>query len=95
MISINRICLLALAIGLLYRSVAQAHEGHEHGPIDPSVRAWTFANTGLQIKGSYLTSNAGKVRVRRIDGIVVSIEIEELIISDKNFIERKVLQCNS
>lgn len=73
-------------------TVLRAHDGHEHGPADPSVRAWTFVDTGAHIHGAYVASRDGKVQVRRTDGTIVSLEIEKLTIMDKNWIERKAAQ---
>lgn len=75
-------------------TVLHAHEGHEHGPTDPSVRAWTLVDTGAHIHGAYVASRDGKVQVRRTDGTIVSLEIEKLTILDKNWIERKAAQVN-
>ncbi len=73
-------------------TVSRAHEGHEYGPADPSVRVWTFADTGAHIHGAYVGSRDGKVQVRRTDGTVISLEIEKLTILDQKWIERKVAQ---
>ncbi|MFY7699425.1 MAG: YHYH protein, partial [Burkholderiaceae bacterium] len=62
------------------------------GPADPSVRVWTFADTGAHIHGAYVASRDGKVQVRRTDGTVISLEIEKLTILDQKWIERKVAQ---
>ncbi len=73
-------------------TVSRAHEGHEHGSADPSVRVWTFADTGAHIHGAYVASRDNKVQVRRTDGTVISLEIEKLTILDQKWIERKVAQ---
>ena len=80
-------------ITFLFVSVfAQAHEGHEHGPTDPSVRVWTYGDTGAHIHGAYVASRDGKVQVRRTDGSIVSLEIGKLTVSDQRWIERKAAQ---
>lgn len=83
---------LTIAFLLIAGTVSRAHEGHEHGPEDPSVRVWTFSDTGAHIHGAYIVSRDGKVQVRRTDGTVISIEIEKLTTLDQKWIERKVAQ---
>ena len=83
---------MTIAALLFLGTVSRAHEGHEHGPADPSVRVWTFADTGANIHGAYVASRDGKVQVRRTDGTVISLEIEKLTILDQKWIERKVAQ---
>jgi Raf kinase inhibitor-like YbhB/YbcL family protein len=77
---------------LLVGTVSRAHEGREHDADDPSVRAWTFADSGVHIHGAYLASRDGKVQVRRSDGTVVFLEIEKLTIQDQKWTERKAEQ---
>ncbi len=91
MIQIYVRCMTIAAL-LFLGTVSRAHEGHEHGPADPSVRVWTFADTGAHIHGAYVASRDGKVQVRRTDGTVISLEIEKLTILDQKWIERKVAQ---
>jgi Raf kinase inhibitor-like YbhB/YbcL family protein len=87
----NLLSLIITAI-LSIGTVLRAHEGHDHGAADPSIRTWTFADTGAHIHGAYMASRDGKVQVRRADGTVVSIEIEKLAVLDKKWIERKAAQ---
>ena len=84
----NLLSLIITAI-LSIGTVLRAHEGHDHGAADPSIRTWTFADTGAHIHGAYMASRDGKVQVRRTDGTVVSIEIEKLAVLDKKWIDRK------
>jgi len=88
----NHLRWLTFAALLVVGTVSRAHEGHEHGPTDPSVRVWTFGDTGAHIHGAYVASREGKVQVRRTDGTVISLEIEKLTILDQRWIERKVAQ---
>ncbi len=83
---------LTVASLIIVGTVSLAHEGHEHGPADPSVRVWTFADTGAHLHGAYVASRDNKVQVRRTDGTVISLEIEKLTILDQKWIERKVAQ---
>jgi Raf kinase inhibitor-like YbhB/YbcL family protein len=85
----NNLQWLILTALLSVGTVSPAHEGHDHGTEDPSVRAWTFSDTGAHIHGAYVASRDGKVRVRRTEGTVVSLEIEKLTILDQKWIERK------
>jgi phosphatidylethanolamine-binding protein (PEBP) family uncharacterized protein len=71
---------------------ALAHEGHNHGTVDSSVRVWTFHDTGSHIHASYVASSDGTVQVRRADGKVVSLKIAKLIASDQHWIEQKVME---
>ena len=93
----NNLQWLTIAALLIAGMVSHAHEGHEHGPADASIRAWTFADTGAHIHGThihgaYVASRDGKVQVRRTDGTVISLEIEKLTILDQRWIVRKVAQ---
>lgn len=81
--------IMALFVGGNY---APAHDGPEHGTGDPSVRVWTFADTGAHVHGAYVASQDGKLQVRRTDGTVVSLEIEKLTILDQRWVERKATQ---
>lgn len=83
---------MTIAALLFLGTVSRAHEGHEHGPADPSVRVWTFADTGAHIHGAYVASRDGKVQVRRTDRTVITLEIEKLTFLDQKWIERKAAQ---
>jgi Raf kinase inhibitor-like YbhB/YbcL family protein len=88
----NNLQWLIITALLSVGSVSPAHEGHEHGTEDPSVRAWTFADTGAHLHGAYVASRDGKVQVRRTDGTVISLEMEKLTILDQKWIERMTAQ---
>ena len=88
----NTLQWLIITASLLVGTVTLAHEGHDHGTDDPSVRVWTLADTGAHIHGAYVASCDGKVQVRRTDGTIVSFEIEKLTILDQKWIERKATQ---
>ena len=80
-------------ITLLFSSVnAHAHEGHDHGPDDATVRTWTFADSHAHIHGAYVASRDGKVQVRRTDGKIIALEIDKLTAVDQKWIEEKSAQ---
>jgi phosphatidylethanolamine-binding protein (PEBP) family uncharacterized protein len=85
----NSFLWLIITVAVLVGPSSLAHEGHDHAEADPSVRAWTFADTGAHIHGAYVASRDGKVQVRRTDGKIIALEIEKLTSADKNWIERK------
>ena len=88
----NKLHFLAISAFLVVGTASPAHDGHDHSPDDPSARIWTFADTGAHVQGAYVASQNGKLRVRRTDGTVVSLEIETLTILDQRWIERKTEQ---
>ena len=71
---------------------AFAHDGHDHGTGDSTVRVWTYSDTGAHIHASYVASVDGKVQVRRKDGKVVSLGIAKLTAADQKWIEQKLVQ---
>ena len=71
---------------------AFAHDGHDHGTGDSTVRVWTYSDTGTHVHASYVASVDGKVQVRRKDGKVVSLEIAKLTAVDQKWIEQKLVQ---
>ena len=88
----NNLQWLVITTILVVGNVSRAHDGPDHGPDDPSVRVWTFADTGAHVHGAYVASHDGKTQVRRTDGTMVSLEIEKLTILDQRWIERKAAQ---
>ncbi len=88
----NKLQALLIAAFLMVGAVSPAHDGLDHGPDDPSVRIWTFADTGAHVHGAYVASHDGKLQVRCTDGVVVSLEIEKLTILDQRWIERRAKQ---
>ncbi len=87
----QRSCLLRILLIVTFASgtVSLAHEGHDHGVEDSSLRAWTFADSGSHIHGAFVAAFDGKVQVRRTDGKVVSLEIAKLTELDQKLIEQK------
>ena len=88
----NNLHFLVISAFLVVGNVSRAHDGPDHGPDDPSVRVWTFADAGAHVHGAYVASHDGKAQVRRMDGTMVSLEIEKLTILDQRWIERKTEQ---
>ncbi len=91
----NSFLWLIITVTILIGSSSLAHEGHDHAEVDPSVRVWTFADTGAHIHGAYVAARDGKVQVRRTDGKIIALEIEKLTSADKDWIERKVTQVKT
>ena len=69
-----------------------AHEGHDQGIGDSSMRVWNFSETGAHIHASYVASAEGKIQVRRNDGKVLSLEIAKLTVADQKWIEQRSIQ---
>jgi phosphatidylethanolamine-binding protein (PEBP) family uncharacterized protein len=72
-----------------------AHDGHDHGQKDSNVRVWTFQDSGAHVHGAYVASVDGKVQVRNTQGQMVTLQIDQLTLSDRQWIERKVEQVRS
>ena len=89
--------LIASAIVLSLTAVSIAHEGHEHttNGEPSSSRAWTYRGTGAHLHGSFVSSLDGKVLVRRDDGKVLSIVINELVETDQKWIDWRVAEIRN
>ncbi len=83
---------VTVASSSLRPQMLEAHEGHDLGKGDASVKVWTFDDTGAHIHASFLASLNGQVQVRRTDGKVVSLEIAKLTAADQKWIEEKTAQ---
>jgi hypothetical protein len=62
---------------------AAAHPGHEQKGAPNASRAWTFADTGAHLHGTFVSAKDGKAQIRRGDGNLVSLSIEKLTSEDK------------
>ncbi len=89
--SVVWLLLTCIGAATLSRPV-HAHDGHEHGPANRSMRAWTLSDTGAHLHASYVAAQDGKVQVRRDDGKVLALAIAKLSAADQRWIEQKMTQ---
>lgn len=82
---------LCISIATVPQNSISAHEGHQHAPssMDPSSRVWTFAQTGIPIRGAFIMAKDGKVQIRRDNGKPLMIEIATLSREDQTWIENR------
>ncbi len=88
-------CLLKSLLFVLVSTFAIAHEGDHQASQAPdsASRAWTFAETGAHIHGVYVSSiDDGKVSVRKSDGSVVSLAINQLSKTDQRWIDNRTIE---
>jgi phosphatidylethanolamine-binding protein (PEBP) family uncharacterized protein len=78
----------------LASSLAFAHEGHDHSTNapDPASRTWTFTDTGAHLHGTYISALNGKVSIRKSDGSIVSLAIDQLTKTDQKWIDNRMLE---
>jgi len=74
------ICILIVA---MFARNAAAHPGHEQEVAANASHAWTFADTGAHLHGTVVSAKDGKAQIRRGDGKIVSLSIEQLTSEDK------------
>lgn len=65
---------------------ASAHPGHAHESTPAASRTWTLADTGAHWHGTFVSAKNGQVRVRRDEGQLVTLSIENLTSSDQLWI---------
>lgn len=74
----------------LIAAIAHAHEGG-HGPADThESRVWTTKTGTLSLSGIFETARDGKAFVRTKDGKLVSLEIEILSDTDRQWVETRI-----
>ena len=87
------LCLAGMALWLALSVHATAHPGgHDHGDSDtPSAsRTWTLADSGAHWHGTFVSAKDGRATFQRDDGKAVSIAIEQLIESDRKWINNRL-----
>lgn len=92
----NHFCAACLAMILLFTGAAMvaAHPGgHGDQPNDPRVsRTWTLAGSGAHLHGTYVLAKDGKVQIRRDDGQLSVMTIDELIPADQRWIAQRLAE---
>ena len=91
------ILVLACSALLSLTTFTDAHEGHEDRTAGQasSSRAWTYKTTDAHLHGSFVSSLDGKVAVRRDDGKVLSLLIDELTETDRKWIDDRVVEIRN
>lgn len=79
------LCLLATA-------QLSAHEGgHHDGSHDhPQSRTWSIASNGLHLHGSFVSAKDGKVQIRRDNGPLTELSIDQLVPSDQAWVKDRM-----
>jgi phosphatidylethanolamine-binding protein (PEBP) family uncharacterized protein len=64
--------------------------GHGNQPNDPKAsRTWTLAESGLHLHGTFITAKDGKAHIRRDDGKLSVLTIDELIPADQRWVAQR------
>jgi phosphatidylethanolamine-binding protein (PEBP) family uncharacterized protein len=80
------ICIVILA---MFARNAAAHPGHEHNEATSTSRTWTLADSGAHLHGAFVSVKHGQTQIRRGDGKLISLSIEQLTSEDKHWIARR------
>jgi phosphatidylethanolamine-binding protein (PEBP) family uncharacterized protein len=71
-------------------SICDAHPGgHNHDGTAASSRTWTIAESGAHVHGSFVSAKDGKAQIRRDDGRLVTLAIEQLTAQDQRWLVAK------
>jgi phosphatidylethanolamine-binding protein (PEBP) family uncharacterized protein len=71
-------------------SICDAHPGgHHHEGTASSSRTWTFAESGAHMHGSFVSAKDGKAQIRRDDGRLVTLAIQQLTGEDQRWLVAK------
>src|SRR5689334_3836179 len=65
------------------------HPGHAQEDATSSARTWTLAHSGAHVHGVFVTAKHGEAQIRRSDGTLVSLLIEQLTSEDKCWIANR------
>lgn len=86
-----RIALLVAIIACTGAAIVAAHPGgHGNQPNDPKAsRTWTLAGSGAHLHGTYVLAKEGKVQIRRDDGQLSVLTINDLIPADQRWIAER------
>lgn len=70
-----------------------AHEGgHRHTESPTPSRTWTWSESGAHVHGSFLTAEEGKVTIQRDGGPTLSVTLDQLVESDRQWVEQRVTE---
>ena len=83
----------ALAITFSCNLVAYSHDGG-HGPVTGAneARFWTVAGTGQKLHGFFESARGGDVRIRTVQGQLVSLKLQSLVIEDRHWVEHRLAE---
>jgi phosphatidylethanolamine-binding protein (PEBP) family uncharacterized protein len=71
-------------------TAVMAHEGHDHFSFQPILRTWTIEKDKSEFEGGYVSAKDGFVQIRRANGKIVSLAIQDLCQEDQEFIAKKL-----
>jgi hypothetical protein len=70
--------------------VALAHPGHEEDEARPAdARVWTDAKGVFELEASFVSARDGNVQLRKKDGKLVTLPMEQLSADDRHWIEHR------
>ena len=77
---------------ILVSSNAMAHPGHsqESRGRDSERRIWTSASGAFHVAGTFVSVKDGKVQIRREDDTLASVQLSDLIDSDRKWIDSRM-----
>src|SRR5437764_5851017 len=73
----------------MFAQNAAAHPGHAHEDVASASRTWTLADSGAHLQGVFVAAKHGQAQIRRGDGKLVSLSIEQLTSEDKRWISNR------
>lgn len=86
------VCCLFAALFITRPDSLAAHPGdHSHADAHSphSLRTWTIADDGLQLRGTFLAANQGRVQIQHDFGAVTTFAIDQLAAEDRAWVERR------
>ncbi len=85
-----RSLLVALVALWSTTGVALAHPGHEHDDGKPAdIRTWSDAQGIFELEASFVSTRDGKVQLRKQDGKLVTLPMDQLSDDDRRWIEHR------
>lgn len=89
------ISVLVTLLSLMTTAVTISHAhpgGHDHDGTTARSRTWTFAESGAHVHGSFVSAKDGKAQIRRDDGRLVALAIEQLTAEDQQWLATKQVE---
>ncbi|WP_261367555.1 YHYH protein [Aporhodopirellula aestuarii] len=90
----SRPLILAVASLLCLMTTTQpaAHEGGHHGHAHTLTRSrsWSVASGGSHLNGSFVSARDGRVQIRREDGALTDLAINQLAASDQAWVQERM-----
>ena len=89
----NRQMVLILSISILLCRYANAHDGgHGNAAGSKDNRTWTLVETGAHLHGLFESAKEGQVRIRTEEGRLVTIAIESLVETDRQYVRGRIAE---